>query len=122
MQLDKNNIEELIFMDKRFHKELPDQKHHFDQWVLGQRVPALRFLSQKSTLELLEQLNTPINIAILERYFKEKVFVKTIDYHVVRHHKVPLEDLDFFLNDMQGFANNFSVSRDDRYAYLSFWR
>jgi hypothetical protein len=122
MQIDNNNIDQLIFQDKRIQKELDHFKGLFDQWVLGTKVPALRFLAQKSRLELLEHLNTKTNIAILERYFNEKVGVQTIDYHIARHHKVPIQEVEVALNGMEGFVNNFSISRDADYAYISFWR
>lgn len=123
MQITNDNIDDLIFSNKRLQKLLPEElKPSFDQWLMGKRVPALRFLSQKSQLELLDKLNTPNNIAILEGYFKEKVSIKPIDYRTVKHHTVPLEELDAFLRDMGGFANNCVISRDDRYAYLVFWR
>jgi hypothetical protein len=122
MQIDNFNIDQVVFQDKRLQKELDHLKGLFDQWVLGTKVPALRFLAQKSRLELLENLNTPTNIAILERYFNEKVSIQTIDYHVARHHKIPIEDIEMALNEMEGFTNNFSISRDAEYVYISFWR
>lgn len=122
MNIDKNNIDELFFMDKKLQQEFPSFKPQIDQWVLGRQIPALRFLSQKSQLELLEKLNTSDNLAILERYFKEKVSIQTIDYHIARHHKIDLNDLETFLLEMSGFSNNFSISRDADYAYISFWR
>jgi hypothetical protein len=124
MQIDIYNIDQLIFQDKRLNKELSHFKALFDQWTLGIRIPALRFLAQKSRLELLENLNTPTNKAILEKYFNEKVDVQTIDYHIAQHHKVPIREAEVILNTMDNDweTNNVSVSRDAEYLYISIWR
>lgn len=122
MLIHNKNIEELVFKDKKLMKQLPGLKHLFDQWLIGQRVPALRFLSQKSVLEMLEGLTAHDNIAILEDYFQDEVSLRTIDFHVARNNKIPLEELQSTLDSMEGFQDNFCLWRDTDHAYLSFWR
>jgi len=120
MRIHNNNVAELVFMDKKLQRLLPEHENLFNQWVLGQRIPAMRFLSQKSEFELLERLDD--NMSVLEEYFGEKVGVSPIDYHIARHHKVPIGTLEVVLNELDEFADYFSISRDAEYAYLSFWR
>jgi hypothetical protein len=122
MLIDKNNVDEIVFMDKKLRDELLHLKHHFDQWTLGKRVPALRFLAQRSQLAMLDDLAKTNNRLTLEKYLNEKVDIQTMDYHIAKHHAVPLAEAEGFLNNMQGFANNYSVSRDEVYLYISFWR
>jgi len=120
MRIHDKNIGELVFTDKELQKQLPEFKYLFDQWLVGLRVPKLKFLKQKSELVLLEKLETKLDL--LERHFGEKVVVISIDYHIARHHKVPLEDLEIMLNELDGFTDFTSISRNAEYAYLSFWR
>lgn len=122
MQIDYNNIDDLIFKDKKIRNEFPSFKNLFDQWILGKQVPALKFLAQKSRLQMLEKLGLKNNLSILESYFNEAVDVKSIDYRVARHHKIPLKDIECSLNTMVGFTNNFSISRNAEHVYVSFWR
>ncbi len=122
MWIHNKNIEELIFKDKKLMKQLSHLKNLADQWLMGQQVPALRFLSQKSVLEMLESLSSHDNIAILEEYFQDEVSLRTIDFHIARNNKIPLTELQSALNVMEGFHDNFCLWRDSDYAYLSFWR
>ncbi len=122
MWIHNKNIEELVFGDKKLMKQLPHLKHLFDQWLLGQQIPSLRFLSQKSVLEMLESLSISDNIAILEEYFQDEVSLRTIDFHIARNNKIPLAELQSTLEEMEGFQDNFCLWRDADHAYLSFWR
>jgi len=105
MLIDTKNVEELILQDKRLLKRLPQVKSHYNQWLFGKRVPAVKFLAEKAILQILESLNTRECLAILEEYFQESVSLRTIDYHVARSHKLPLIDLERSLNEMEGFQN-----------------
>ena len=122
MLIDTNNVEALILQDKRLLKKLPEAKTHYDQWLFGKRVPAIRFIAEKAILQILESLNTRDNLSILEEYFQEPVSIRAIDYHVARSHKLPLADLEKSFNEMEGFQNYFCIGRDQDHAYISFWR
>ncbi len=122
MLLQINNIEELFFEDKLLLKKFPSLTDVYNQWLMGKRATALRFLSQKSCLEVLEKLNTEDNLAILSKYFNEKVDIKPIEYHTVRNYKIPLSELSESINAINSFKDNFSISTDGSYCYLVFWR
>lgn len=122
MNIDIKNIDKVIFQNKALQKVFINYKNLFDQWIVGQRVPALSFLSQKSRLALLEELNVDQNIIILEKFFNEKVQIKTIDYHIVKNKTMPLHLAENNLNEMGGFGNNFTISRDQDHVYISFWK
>jgi len=119
--INHKNVDDLIFMDKKLKDQLPEFNDLFNQWFIGKRMPSLRFLSQKASLSLLEKIEGR-HLSILSKYFNEEVSVEPIDYHVARTHKVPVDDLEGFLNGMKGFSQNFSLSRDKDHAYISFWR
>ena len=122
MNIDISNIDDLIFSDKRVQKELVEFKSLFDQWLLGIKVPALRFLTQKSRLEMLEKLNTEDNRAILSSLFKEQVIVQPIDYHTVKHYKVSLNEAEKMLGGLSGSVKDFNVSRDRDSVYITIWK
>jgi hypothetical protein len=122
MQVNIYNVDETIFLDKQIQKELSHLKPLFDQWLLGTKVPALRFLAQKSRLEMLEQLDTESNRAILTNYFNESTSVQPMDYRIVKHYKIPVSETEKTLNAMTGEVKNFSAARDAEYVYLSVWR
>jgi hypothetical protein len=118
MEIDIRNIDDLIFSDKRIQKEFVCFKYLFDQWLLGTKVPALRFLAQKSRLELLDKLSLEGNRAILNKYFQENVVVLTMDYHSAKHYTLPLDKV----GEITGWLPNFCISRDAEQLYVSTWR
>ena len=122
MLLNIYNVDDLIFLDKQIQKELSHLKPLFDQWLMGTKVPALRFLAQKSRLEMLEQLDTDKNRAILASYFNESTLVQPMDYRIVKNYKIPVSEVETTLNAMTWEVKNFSAVRDAEYVYLSIWR
>lgn len=121
MILNSQNVEDLVFFDQSLQKQLPEFKNMFDQWTLGKRVPGLSFLSQRTKLDFLEQLNDK-HLEILSEYFNEQVVVNPINYRITENFKVPLDELENWLLERREFSNNISLWRDQNYAYLSIWR
>ena len=121
MKFDIHNVD-VIFSDKQLQKEFPELQPLYGQWLLGIKVPALRFLAQKSRLELLEKLDTADNRAILEKHFKENVTVQPIDYHTIKNYKIKLDEAEEILNGLSGSVSGFSVSRNRANLYMTTWK
>lgn len=56
INLDYNNVEEIVFENKRVVASLPQYKHLFDSWLLSKRVTTLKNLGQRSLLDFLETI------------------------------------------------------------------
>ena len=120
MEINLNNIEELIFYDKKLCKLLPELKHCFDQWTLAKRFPELRPMGRRAIMDLLNSLENE-HIAILENYFNTKITLDKLDYHLVKNYDFSLDEAEEKLSEIKGFANFSSYRNGDR-LYLSFWR
>ena len=53
MEINLKNIEEIIFFDKKIQLLLPEFRHFFDQWQLGQHIPGMKALAKRSVLDVL---------------------------------------------------------------------
>ena len=114
------NVEEVIFMDKRVWPVLPEFRHLFDSWNLGTRVTALRNLARRSVMDFLNGLQDE-HIVKLSEYFDEPVTVDKLDYHVVRNLDVPLENAVGDLEKCDGFLD-LAICRKGSRLYISLWK
>jgi len=46
MEINLQNIEEIIFLDKKVQEHLPEYRYLFDQWNLAHRVSGLKQMAQ----------------------------------------------------------------------------
>lgn len=120
MQINLQNIEDLLFFDKKAQSLLPEFRHLFDQWSLSKRVPGLQTLGRRSVVDLLNSLEAD-HIQKLEEYLGDIIVVDKIDYHLVRNFEGPLEEAEGRLCQFAGFKD-FCVHRDADRVYISFWR
>lgn len=120
MEITNQNIEKLFFLNKLILDLFPEYKQLYNQWLLGHRVPALNKLCKKSCLELLEKLS--LKIDILEDYFKEKVEVMAVNYHIVRNEEANKDSLENWLKNDNNFKDYFCISRNEDKVRITFWR
>jgi hypothetical protein len=119
MEINLQNIEELLFFDKKAQALLPEFRHFFDQWQLGQRFPGMKTLGQRSVLELLNSLNEK-HIRKLEEYFADTILVDKVDNRLVAHHEWSVGEADG-LCEFAGYRD-FCLTREKGRIYVSFWR
>jgi hypothetical protein len=119
MEINLNNIEDLIFYDKKIHAIFPEFRHLFDQWQLGQMIPSMKTLAQRSVLDLLQSLNQK-NITKLEEYFNDAIILEKLDPRITANYNWSLEDS----NELCQFAGylDFCLFRNKDNAFISFWR
>ena len=120
MIINLQNVEELVFYDKKLQLLIPEFNHLFSQWSLAKRVPALRSLGLRSLMDFLNDL-TDEHKKIMESYFGIGITVDKMDYHIAKHYDCTLEEAENKLNTIGGFSN-FSSYRDGNHLYISFWR
>jgi hypothetical protein len=119
MEINFQNIEEIIFFDKKVKEMLPEFRHLFDQWQLGKTIPALGGLGSRSVLDLLNSLESE-HLEKLEKYFRQKVTINKIDNSIVKNYSFSPQDSD----DLCGFIEykEFCAYRSKDSIHLSFWR
>lgn len=120
MEINLRNIEEAIFFDKKAQALLPEFRHLFDQWQLGQRIPGMKTLGQRSVLDLLNSLNE-IHIRKLEEYFGDTILVDKLDHRLVAHYEMSTEAEDAGLCQFSGYRD-FCLTRNGDKINVSFWR
>lgn len=119
------NVEDLILIDPKARSMLSGLTHIIDQWLLSQRIPALRSLSKQSKIDLLNNISSE-HLENLEEYFGDSISLDKIDYHLIKEFDIPLENigvlnLDKTFTAAEGFSN-FAVTRNAGRLYVSFWR
>jgi len=115
------NVEELILSNNRVKRLIPEFKPLFRRWAMGKRFSGFSYLSQKAVLELLEALEHE-HITILENHFAENIKIEKTDYRIAKNMQSSTECLEDDLCNLEGFVDNFSITRDDSQVYISFWR
>jgi len=120
VDLNLNNVEEVIFRDKKLQNLLPEFKDLFNQWKFAMTTPGFGALAKRTRMDFLNKL-TPEHLNILQRYFGSQVLVDKMNYHTILNYHFNLEEVDTELNRVEGFQN-FSVFRDETHLYISFWR
>lgn len=117
--LNIKNTENLIFYNKSVQNLLPDLAPFFHKWKVN-AVKGVKTNVKKVILDFLNSINER-HIKILENYFGEEVKVDNIDCDLVKYVKVGLHEAEHLLYGLKGY-NNFTISRDDNYLYICFWR
>lgn len=113
------NIEELILRNSKIKEFLPDLRHIFDQWLLSVRIPFLRTTKLKSSIDLLNSLNSN-HIKLLEDYFQDTIILDRLDYHIVKNVNLNLDSIKS--KDLDFDFGQFAISRNADQLYISFWR
>lgn len=119
MEINLQNIEEVIFYDKKIHSLFPEFRRYFDQWALGKRISGMNSLGQRSMLELLNSLEES-HILKLKDYFNDIVVVEKTNHKLVDFYDFELESTNT-LCKYTGFKD-FCAYRDDNQVYICLWR
>ena len=120
MEINLKNIEEIIFFDKKLQLLLPEFRHFFDQWQLGQQIPGMKTLARRSVLDVLNALDKN-HIKKLEEYFNESILIDKIDYKIIAHFDTNIENETQNLCNFVGYKE-FCLHRNKDKISISFWR
>lgn len=116
MNLNLQNIEDLIFFDKKAQNLLPEFKGLFDQWNISKRVSGMHNLGKRAFLSLFNSLEYS-HVKKLEEYFGENVILEKIEENIVRHYEGDGSDLCKYTA-----FTDFCVSRNKDKIEVTFWR
>ena len=119
MQINLQNVEQLIFMDRNAQSLLPKFNHLFDQYRLSHFAPGLKSLGQRSVLELLNSLDGS-HVAALSEYFGEEVEIQKLSHKIVEHYDFNTE----YSGELCRFSGykEFCLTRHKDEIKASFWR
>jgi hypothetical protein len=118
LNINLQNVENLIFNDKKVHHILPDLQHLFYQWKLAQLSPVLKPIAKKAAIDLINMLSTE-HIKVLEQYFNSSITLDRVDYKTI--HNCILDVNKVELGRVKDHPN-FSLYRDANQLYICFWK
>lgn len=120
MELNLQNIEEAIFLDKKAQALFPEFRSHFDQWSLSKRVPGLQSMGKRMLIEVLNALDGE-HLRKLEEYLSQPIILDKIDNSLVREYDGNIESAEDVLCQFAGFKE-FCVHRNGNKLSVTFWR
>lgn len=123
LELNLTNVEQVIFYDTEVQKIFPAHYYSlFEQWRISKRIPAMKSLGKQALMDFLNTI-TEEEVAKLENYLQDTVRVETLNYSLALSMKLPVSEPDICdaLCEIQDYGN-LSVSRDDQFFYVTFWR
>jgi len=91
-----HNAAELLFQNQLVKKSLPRHKHFFDSWELSQKIPQMRSLGIRSTIDFLNSV-TPKEIEIISEIFKSPINIMKIDISSHKNIVGNIEDFELQL-------------------------
>lgn len=120
MILNLQNVEDLVFFDKKVWKTLPEFRSLFEQWALAKRTPGLQNLGKRNLIDFLNSLEKT-HLDKLEEYFQDIILLDKIDYHIVQNYNGKIEEIHSKLCKFNEFID-FSAYRKGDQISLTFWK
>ena len=120
MNINFNNVEELIFYNKKVQSLLPEFRNYFAQWELGKITPALRSLGKRSMLDFLNALE-PKHLQILSDHFGYEVALQKMEYNSIKNLCCGLDEVEDSICGIEGFVD-LAIHRNNDQIYICFWR
>lgn len=120
MILSINNVEKIIFYDKKVQQTLPELSHIFDKWTLGVRT-GINSIAKDAMLDFLNKI-TPDQQDRLGSYFDSPVTVQKINSCLVKLLETDVYHLEDNLNVEEDFLRNVTIAREGDSIYLCLWR
>jgi hypothetical protein len=120
MILNLQNVEDLIFFDKKIWDILPEFRSLFEQWALSKRVPGMQNLGKRSIIDFLNNLEQS-HLNKLEEHFNDIILLDKIDYHTVHNYNGNIEKIQSELCRFEGFVDFFIYRKGDQIS-LTFWK
>ena len=119
MEINFQNIEETFFLDLKIQELLPEFQQQFDSWRIAQMIPGLKPLSQKSVLEVLNNLNKS-HLEKISKHFGQQVYVSRLNNKLTKHYNFTLnhhEDLCQYSE-----FREFCITANKDKIGVTFWR
>ena len=111
------NVEKLIFYDKKVQRILPEFSDIFAKWTQNAKLG----LNSKNIL--LDFVNSiiPEQVERLRSYWGSPVSVQKLESGLVKNNIVTIDKLHDYLEETSDFGN-LSIARDGELIYICNWR
>jgi hypothetical protein len=113
------NIENIIFTDKKLRKKLPTHKNEFYKWDFSIRNAGFKSMGLTAILEVLNSLSGE-DLLILKNYFDQDVEIEKMATNLVKNYSDQAECLEYTIADE--YFNNFLLFRKNDTVDITFWR
>lgn len=94
--LNINNVEELIFTDKKVREFLPDYKYLFDSFDLSKVSPALKQLGIRCFNDFLKKIKKDELINV-EKYLNQEIKIEDFNLDLIKNLQGNIENLEFIM-------------------------
>lgn len=119
INLNINNVEQLIFYDKKVQQILPEHSQVFNKWTLGIRA-GITSMAKDALLDFINKITTD-QLKRLEGLWESQVILQKLDSATLHSFTVPIASLQERLNEMIE-PWNVSFARDEDQCYVCTWR
>lgn len=115
-----NNIEDLIFNDKKIRPLLPKYKYLFDSFDLSKVSPSLRQLGVRCLNDFLKQIKQD-DLKIIENYLNQKIEISDLNLDLVKNIS---SDIDCAELELPSFYNciDIAIYRNKNEVKISLWK
>lgn len=120
MILNLQNVEELVFFDKKIWKLLPEFRHYFEQWALSKRAPGLQNLAKRTLIDFLHSLEKA-HLDKLEQYFQDTIVLNKVAHDMIKNYNGKVEEIYNDLCQFEGFIDFVAYRKGDQIG-ITFWK
>lgn len=118
LNVNLQNVEELIFYDKKLQSLLPAFTQYFKQWELSIKAPILKQIGKRAILDFMNEVDDE-HLQIIGKYLGARIKIDKLDYNIVKSYQL---DVDKAKLDEVDTYPNFAIHRNADQLYISFWR
>lgn len=97
--LNINNVEEIIFTDKKVRELLPDYKYLFDSFDLSKVSTGLKQLGVRCFNDFLKKVSQE-QLTQVENYFKNKIKVEFLNLDLIKNINGNIDEVEFYLPEV----------------------
>jgi hypothetical protein len=120
MEINIQNIEKIIFYDKKIWEHIPELKNFYNQWCLSQKALGMRDIGKRAVINFMEQLNDN-HISKLEKYFGETILIDKIDHNILICMSLDKSAIEQTLCKYDNYKD-FFITRNKNQVSICFWR
>lgn len=114
------NVEKMIFYDKKVRDLFPELSPVFNKWMLGVRA-GISSVIKDALLNFINEI-TPDQIEKLEHYWGTPVIIQKVSSNLSKSFVVSITEAEELLNNMNDGSWYLAVTRKKDLLYISCWR
>ena len=115
-----NNIEDVVFTDKKIRSLLPKYKYLFDSFDVSKMSPALRQLGVKCLNDFLNKLEKE-DLNVISNYLNEKVELNQLNLDLTKNINCDIHETEFNLPEIYNCLD-LAVYRKKNELKITLWK